>query len=634
MLHCAVAVWAGAARAVVVDMRVLKRGVPPLPVRRAAKPARISRRKAAALALTACAAAVWLVWLSTWHTAVFQLDRDVRARDGGGGSLRVGARASTREGARAVAVPLALHPDAGGGHSVATPSAPAVQEAQQPPVHAHLLGAPESAATVHTREVGPCLRFTCPPVPSGVNPSPRPRTGTAGDDACDPRATAGVSGGAAFGDRPLERSQGEIHLFIFWEPDLTGLDDGDARARRQAAHGHYKDALSRLPQVVDVFRHPGATVADNEAAGHASVRVRALRRFYGSSLLQSGFDPATHTFTGDTRMKAPFTVLVVYDAAPRYEVKNTTHGTAYVNSNMFNVKRHFRDEDVHVHATDNTRETACNMDVLGMDYAWYAHELPVPPAAYDVSHGLSSLFDRLDAACADEFQWVVARNWEGMPGEATLAGHTDVDLIVSDYRRATLLLGAVPEVPVPTMEGSGGHRVHTFVRLDLNSPNDPDAKHGGDTRLLLDLRHVGDGYYDKEWEIQMLRTRKRMRGFYVPAPPLDVFAVLYHAVIHKRLVKADYPPRIYALATAALKEYEQPVTPHSRQGASAEAVSDVEAKHLQLLVDAGPESLPPKSAVFTLLYDFLEHRGWAYARPDDTSVGFFLPGGVPRAHPR
>ncbi len=52
-------------------------------------------------------------------------------------------------------------------------------------------------------------------------------------------------------------------------------------------------------------------------------------------------------------------------------------------------------------------------------------------------------------------------------------------------------------------------------------------------KLLLDIRCVGDGYYDKIWEEDMLNTREKRENYYVLNSENRKFSLLYHCLIQK-----------------------------------------------------------------------------------------------------
>src|SRR5699024_4672247 len=67
-------------------------------------------------------------------------------------------------------------------------------------------------------------------------------------------------------------------------------------------------------------------------------------------------------------------------------------------------------------------------------------------------------------------------------------------------------------------------------------------------KVLLDIRYVGDNYYNSVWESDML-ARKQYKSGYVPILRTDdyFFSLLYHAKLQKRTVKDVYISRLIKL---------------------------------------------------------------------------------------
>ena len=58
---------------------------------------------------------------------------------------------------------------------------------------------------------------------------------------------------------------------------------------------------------------------------------------------------------------------------------------------------------------------------------------------------------------------------------------------------------------------------------------------------MFDLRFVGDNYYDKQFQTDMLKTRiKHENGFYIPNATFHQYSLIYHAIIHKQKISSTY----------------------------------------------------------------------------------------------
>ena len=64
----------------------------------------------------------------------------------------------------------------------------------------------------------------------------------------------------------------------------------------------------------------------------------------------------------------------------------------------------------------------------------------------------------------------------------------------------------------------------------------------------VDVRHVGDDYYCKKWELKMLESKKRINNFYVLDDINYYYSLIYHAVLQKDFLSNEYKKRLYRMA--------------------------------------------------------------------------------------
>lgn len=129
---------------------------------------------------------------------------------------------------------------------------------------------------------------------------------------------------------------------------------------------------------------------------------------------------------------------------------------------------------------------------------------------------------RVANACSD---WVVLRNSEFLPDDFW-NNDKDIDILCADLERYVSAVNA-------TRRGAGISSFEVLVES---------------RKVDLDARFLGDGYYDRRWQSNMLACRT-LDGV-VPVLSLDdyFFSLLYHARIHKSVVKANYVPRLARMA--------------------------------------------------------------------------------------
>lgn len=202
----------------------------------------------------------------------------------------------------------------------------------------------------------------------------------------------------------------------------------------------------------------------------------------------------------------PFIAVVVDDPEPMMDLRRTTSGIRMVNTRVFDAKQEYRrwagDPDT-VHATDDDFETRHNLAMLD------------EPGVPDWPH-VGELFRVLDAYTP----YVVLRNYEPLPGEYNVAGHGDIDFLVGDLDAAVYALGAVKVFPEP-------YRVHYQVQI-------------AGEQVPIDLRFLGDGYFDPLWQQDVLDRRVRGFGFWHPNDEDYYWTLLYHAYAHKGGLRPDY----------------------------------------------------------------------------------------------
>lgn len=248
-----------------------------------------------------------------------------------------------------------------------------------------------------------------------------------------------------------------------------------------------------------------------------------LSRFYGTNL-PAGSEKETHIGTGR------FLLVIVEDKSPIYKQHNTSRGAEVVNSRTFLSKTKYRDltgGGHKIHGTNNEQEFQHDLRLLlGMNLS-ELHK------RYGVSNSKTVFIDQ-DVIGADGWEslwsvlytlnetidYVVMRNYEPLPDRYYAGTHGDIDLLVDDYDNAKLILNAKAVFPE-------AHRVHNKIIV-------------AGEEVLIDIRYVGDNYYDKDWQKDMLNTKILHNNFNVMNSTNHYYSLLYHAIIHKSVVAQDY----------------------------------------------------------------------------------------------
>ena len=138
--------------------------------------------------------------------------------------------------------------------------------------------------------------------------------------------------------------------------------------------------------------------------------------------------------------------------------------------------------------------------------------------------------EQVFVALNDNFSYLVIRNFEDFYDSLLLDNHSDIDLLCykKDRKKIIKLLGAEPR-----LECDDG--IHFQFQV-------------ASQRIPLDIRCDGDGYYDKHWERDMLRSRVLdSRGFFRMNTNEYFWSLLYHALYHKGTISAEYSARLEEL---------------------------------------------------------------------------------------
>lgn len=127
-------------------------------------------------------------------------------------------------------------------------------------------------------------------------------------------------------------------------------------------------------------------------------------------------------------------------------------------------------------------------------------------------------------------EYLVIRNHEGFFDSILLDSHADIDLLINFQDRKRLIsgLGATPRLE---------RKDNIHFKVLVNGEFIP-----------IDIRTVGDGYYDKKWEQCMLRERVfNDVGFYHMDNENYFWSLLYHSLYHKGFISKEYKIRLAKL---------------------------------------------------------------------------------------
>ncbi len=221
---------------------------------------------------------------------------------------------------------------------------------------------------------------------------------------------------------------------------------------------------------------------------------------------------------GDPRGTTPLRVYLLEDKNPIYKKRETSIGWRDVNKNIYDLKMYLRKEMKLgyklIHTSINIDETRNNLKHLQL-----------------LEHYPSKIFESVNHAFetlnrTEGLEYVVLRNFEGLPDSVTIGGHEDVDILVNDYFLAKSALDSQNCMGGYSIE-NGGYRILNNVKI-------------GEGEVQFDIRWLGDNYYDYNWEKAILETRVRRKNFFIPDKENHLYSLIYHAIIQKSRIAPNY----------------------------------------------------------------------------------------------
>lgn len=132
-------------------------------------------------------------------------------------------------------------------------------------------------------------------------------------------------------------------------------------------------------------------------------------------------------------------------------------------------------------------------------------------------NSLKDLFGKLN-----EMEYVILRNHETLEEEISMGG--DIDILC--LKKAYVV-----------------DQIHADKRI-LRDETFNYFIMVKDKKIPIDIREVGDGYYDEKWEKNMLNKRIKTAGFYIMDEENYKYSLLYHALLHKFEIKETYIYRL------------------------------------------------------------------------------------------
>lgn len=217
----------------------------------------------------------------------------------------------------------------------------------------------------------------------------------------------------------------------------------------------------------------------------------------------------------DNRGETEFNIYIISDENPKYELRSTTKGKRLVNSKLFDLKTFLRKNNHkgnQIHATDNIQETKDNLHALNLFDKYYNQKK---------FKDINEVFETLNKVSS--LKWIITHNFDNF------VDGDDIDFLTNDYFYFMRILDTIEKSKGGWLNSvsNGGTSVRNYIKV-------------GTKDIPIDIRYLGDNFYDKNLQQNMIDTRVKHKNFYIPNKELHLYSLIYHAVIHKRKISNTY----------------------------------------------------------------------------------------------
>lgn len=141
---------------------------------------------------------------------------------------------------------------------------------------------------------------------------------------------------------------------------------------------------------------------------------------------------------------------------------------------------------------------------------------------------IDEIFTALNEA---KCNYIVMRNYECFAqGQVFVNGHDDIDLLCDDIIKVKKILDVQNRFRFPM--------VNSYCILF------------NDLVVHVDIRFIGDGYYDKKWQENMLRNKILFHDkIFVPDFESYFYSLTYHAICQKKQLSEEYLSKLSNMAS-------------------------------------------------------------------------------------
>lgn len=256
-----------------------------------------------------------------------------------------------------------------------------------------------------------------------------------------------------------------------------------------------------------------------------------MKRFYGPKL-GNVFTKTTDCGTG------PLLLIIISDPNPKFGKRRTSNGMELVNISIFDSKKLYRKltgVGYAIHSSITDKETNDDLTML------------LGKNIDDISKNLPEKWDgkikKLESDLIGQNEWkdmnqlfyvlnsttnyVVLRNFEGLPENYQNYDHNDIDILTDDFLRTPYITNGG--------KSSFNKEFSSFVKV-------------GDKSIKFDFGYPGDNYFDEKWAYDILKRRVFEHGLYTPSKEDYFYTLFYHAVFHQQKISDEYKNKLIKLS--------------------------------------------------------------------------------------
>ena len=275
--------------------------------------------------------------------------------------------------------------------------------------------------------------------------------------------------------------------------------------------------------VVGELKDDFEIISSYDIKWNRNILYQNFYRFYGDRL-------STKSVKEKASRGSDLKLIVFKDSNPKYSFRATARGIEKVNINFFDLKKMFRRKfstRFGIHGSNHENETGRDLSLLlGInteDFKKQNNEKwsgKVHRVERDItgSSGWDSLEQFFYFINAVE-PYLVLRNFSEL--DKKIDEIDDIDFLVNNHSKFALFSNAVKM-------SKGTERANYSILINKQN-------------LHIDLRYIGDNYFDRFWQQDCMNKKVlHDKGFYILDEENQYFSLLYHALIHKKIMPEKY----------------------------------------------------------------------------------------------